>query len=620
MLDARYTNSPDNRKTAPMNRYSVSSHTGERRKILARSLLIGILITFLLTCIELGLFWIINPNHMLGSSVAHQLPSLFALPIHFPVLWLIPLLELAGTTTTAFMTTLPFALHAYLRAVQKEQERYRITHTALATLANAYHTPVTYYPATPDATNASSSAVQTKTQTVSLLNTLQQQAGHLLLLGDSGTGKTLALHLYLSEIASQGWARVRSRDTIPVYISLQDYNAFLLSAIKEGADPPGNLSNPGNASNLNEVIERATLLDFLYETNVSGMHHLRPHLNGLLKQGRLELLCDGLDGVDSAYRAQVSRQLANLMMITQERFVIAAREADYVESQQLIDLVDGGFAAHAVIFPLTPQAMRECIEQYIEAQNNGWHYTAGQLMQVFTTTRLSYLCSNPLLLYTLLDMIAATSIDRAKLLDTRGHLLQAYVMQCIAHERQQPLWRTEAPPATEDLVRFLSTIACAARWSGAFNAVQLMPYIHHEQHATEHMHDEIVAAALLAWLEEHSAHSAISLEQLPQIFDQQAVTFMLRFAQNAALISLNSDGILSFRHEMIAAYFCAEYFLALDTANTVNTAVSTGGNRPVPTMSVTQSFFSDLSRWSEVVALWAGLLDNPTDLAEYFIA
>ncbi len=603
-----------------MNRHSTSSHSGERGKILARSLLVGIILTLLLTCIELGLFWIINPNHLLGTGVAHQLPSLLALPVHFPVLWLIPVIELAGTTVAAFVATRPLALRAYLRDVQREQEHYRIAHTSLAAFANVYNTPVTYYPNTPDASNVSNSSnsnVQAQTQVVSLLNVLQQQESHLLLLGDAGTGKTLALHVYLAAIARQGWTRVRSRATIPVYIPLQDYSAFLLTAVKESVSNAALPSNSENASNPDEVTERATLLDFLYETNLPGMHHLRPHLNSLLKQGRLELLCDGLEEVASAYRAQVSRQLANLMMITQDRFVVAAREADYAESQQFVDLVDGGFAARAIIFPLSSQAMRECIEQYIEVQDNGWHYTAGQLMQIITTTRLRYLCSNPLLLFTLLEMIQATNIERAKVLDTRGRLLQAYVMQRITQEQRQAHWNTETPPAAEELVRFLSIVACAGRWSGSFNAIQLVPRSGHVQPVTEHRGSEIVAEALLAWLDEHPAHSAFSLEQLPQSFDQQSVALMLRFAQSAALLDINAEGMLSFRHEMIAAYLCAEYFLALDSVGSANNANS---NRSIPTSSVTQQFFSDVTQWSEVIALWAGLMDNPTELAETFIA
>src|ERR1700730_1731261 len=87
MVDERFTDSSNNRMTAQANRHLASSHASERGKIVARSLLTGILLTFLLTCIELGLFWIINPNHVLGNGVAHQFSQLLALPVHTPLLW-----------------------------------------------------------------------------------------------------------------------------------------------------------------------------------------------------------------------------------------------------------------------------------------------------------------------------------------------------------------------------------------------------------------------------------------------------------------------------------------------------------------------------------------------------
>ena len=623
MVDERFTDSSNNRMTAQANRHLASSHANERGKIVARSLLTGILLTFLLTCIELGLFWIINPNHVLGNGVAHQFSLLLALPVHVPLLWLIPLIELAGTTVAAFMATRPLALRAYLRDVQSEQERYRVAHTSLATLADAYSTPVTYYQNTPDASNTPDPDIQVQAQAVSLLTVLKQQESHVLLLGDAGSGKTLALHLYLAELARQGWARVRGRSKIPVYIPLQDYSVFLLAAIQERAEHPSHPSNPGNSSDLIEVTERATLLDFLYEANLPGMHHLRPHLNSLLKQGRLELLCDGMDGVASDYRTQVSRQLANLMMITQDRFVITGREADYAESPQLVDLVDGGFVARAVIPPLSAQAIRECVEQFIEKQDNGWHYTAGQLMQIINTSRLRYLCSNPLLLFTLLEMIEAIGIDRAKVLDTRGSLVQAYVLLRIEHEQQQPQWNTETPPSAEDVVRFLSIVACAARWSGAFNTIQLLPQSSHAQNEPIRSTSEKLAEMLLAWLNEHPAYSAFSADSLPQTFDQARVATILSFAQQAALIDIKAEGMISFRYEIFADYFSAEYFLALhsaDSANSTNSTKRSKSNRPVPPISLTQQFLSDDVQWSLVVALWAGLLDNPIDLAEYFLA
>src|SRR5579863_3077350 len=167
MIDERDTNSPDHRMMAPVNRHSASSHANESGKIIARSLLTGILLTILLTCIELGLLWLINPKHMLGTGVAHQFSTLLALPVDTPLLWLIPLIELVGTTVAAFMATRPLALRAYLRDVQAEQERYRVPYTSLATLTNAYNTPVTYYQNTPDGQNAPDPDLQAQARSVS---------------------------------------------------------------------------------------------------------------------------------------------------------------------------------------------------------------------------------------------------------------------------------------------------------------------------------------------------------------------------------------------------------------------------------------------------------------------
>ena len=600
MMKQRSTNAPDNRMIPPVNRYSAPSRVSGRGRILARSLLTGILLTLLLTCIELGIFWLINPRHLLGRSVTHQLIALFALPVHIPALWLIPSVELVGITVAAFMVTRPLALRAYFRDVQKAQEHYRRVHTSLADFANAYQTPVSYYPATPEVADVNNPVGKVQTQLVTLSQVFQQQESHVLLLGEVGAGKTLALRLYLAELARRGWTRNRS--SIPVYIPLQDYGAFLLSATN------------GSAGNSQEEMGQTTLLDFLYETSLPGMHHLRPYLNGLLKQGRLELLCDGLEEVAGIHRMEVSRQLASLMMITQGRCIVAARPVDFEASQQLTDLVDGGFAARAVISPLSSQIMRGCIEQYIETQDNGWQYTAGQLMHSITSSRLRYLCDNPFLLFTLLEMVPTTAIDRIKVLDTRGRLLQAYVMQRITQGRQQPRWQTGTVPITEELARFLSMVACAARWSGMCNAIPLVFQHSRLQFEMEGRESEIIAEALLVWLDEHPAHGAFSPEQLSQNFDQQTVGLLLRFAQSAGLIDINTEGVLSFRHEMIAAYFCAEYFSALESEN------GTSNNQPIPVSSATQDIFFNAAQWSEVVALWAGLLDNPLELADNFIA
>src|SRR5262249_27033816 len=78
---------------------------------------------------------------------------------------------------------------------------------------------------------------------------------------------------------------------------------------------------------------------------------------------------------------------------------------------------------------------------------------------------------------------------------------------------------------------------------------------------------------------------------------------LLQFALSAALIEVTPDGVLSFPHELLAAYFVAEYFF-------------TAMQMATPTLR--PDLLDDIDHWSQPVALWAGLLQNPLELAERF--
>ena len=78
---------------------------------------------------------------------------------------------------------------------------------------------------------------------------------------------------------------------------------------------------------------------------------------------------------------------------------------------------------------------------------------------------------------------------------------------------------------------------------------------------------------------------------------------LLQFAQRAGLIDVGADGVLSFCHELIAAYLVAAYFTTLD-------------NGEQATLTFREELLADAARWSDVVAIWAGLLDDPMLLAE----
>src|SRR2546421_3690180 len=216
-------------------------------------------------------------------------------------------------------------------------------------------------------------------------------------------------------------------------------------------------------------MKRITLLDFLVQSDLPGMRHLRSLLPRLARQGRLLMLCDGLNEVDSNYLTHVGEELARLMHDSRNRLVMTCREVDFREQHDFVQLVNEGRASCAIIYPLQPEQVHEFVERYVERQDQRWQHTAGQIVQVIDRSRLRYHCTNPMMLFTLMGIIDHIGVERGKQIDTRGRLLREYVRQLINYEGRQAKWKRGAP-AQQDVVSFLSKVACAARWANDRNA------------------------------------------------------------------------------------------------------------------------------------------------------
>src|SRR5260370_16674505 len=111
------------------------------------------------------------------------------------------------------------------------------------------------------------------------------------------------------------------------------------------------------------------------------MRHLRLYLNKLLEQVRLLLLCDGLNEVDPRFRTVIASELAELLLVTQNRLVVTSREMDYREQQELILLGNEGHIEWAVIYPLQVEQVRQFIERYVQDQASQGHHPPGHLIQ-----------------------------------------------------------------------------------------------------------------------------------------------------------------------------------------------------------------------------------------------
>jgi len=399
------------------------------------------------------------------------------------------------------------------------------------------------------------------------------------------------------------------------------------------------------------LAKNVTLIDFLCESDLPGMRHIRRYLKKLRVQGRIVFLCDGLNEIDHHYLDAVSAELAYLLRWTRNRLVITCRDVDYRMQPSLKRLVDDGLLMCRELQPLQPEQIHEFVEHYVSEQGDRWTYTPEQILEVIDSSRLRYHCTNPMMLFTFMEIIEGIGVQHDKQIDTRGQLLREYVSQSIERERSQARWSGEAP-AESAVLAFLGEIACAARWANDRNAIKL-PISMAKGKASWASHSEELARELQAWLGEHpqlgpfakdEGGGATGTEGVGEGGGQVAGKLMplqtterggargqgggqgagkltplqtterrgaslpapsklVQFAQSAGLIDVGADGVLSFCHELIAAYLVAAYFSAMDSEQQ-------------PALPICEELLADAARWSEVVAIWAGLLDDPMLLAE----
>ena len=601
MQDAQYPVPTPNRSQNLLSRVTSAR--------LSRSILVGVAVSLLLTCIEIAIIWILYPFRPVVNNGLARLSTVLSLPIHMPLLWFIPFVEIVGISLLAFRIATPLAIRAYLRDVQHAQEAYRTNNTALRSLANVYDAPVTYYQHTPDPVSTNQGEIISLRELPEL-----HRDTSILLMGATGTGKTLALQQYLYYMSQRSRDLKSGQHKIGLYIPLKNYNTFLkkhqpgvstsVIARSDAEDAENEQPIPSH-----ELVPRGTFLTFLLEYDLVGIRHLRPYLRKLLEQGQFCILCDGLDEVDVKYRFAVGRELAEMLLVTQNRFIITCREVDYQQQQKLVELINEGHLEYAVIEPLPLDTVRQFVEQYIHDQGNHWQHTAGQIMQVIEHSRLRYICTNPLMLFAFMEIIDTVGVERGKKLDTRGSLLREYIARLIKRTQARPAWRQNAP-TEQEVVGLLSRIAFAARWSRDPDALQLSSTTNQGGAA----HVTVVAEELQAWLGKHPPQSVFTSEQSAEDYDAARIAQLLQFAQDARLIDISAEGrashdgrVLSFRHELLADYFVATYFSG------------TGQESELVLTALTEEVLSKPGYWSVPIALWAGLMDNPVQLAEAFV-
>jgi len=603
-----------------------SNHRSASSRV-PRNIAIGVGIALILALIE-GAVWLLA----FSGGGTHNISMFLSSAAHTPLFLFVLLLQLIAACILVQVTDRPLALLRYIREVQRAQEQYRAFYTPVNSWPAVYETTVMYVQDSPDP------SVPGQVQSMSMSELAQHLAptsaagqAHQLILGAPGAGKTVLLRLYQYVALQQGRGLIAGRAKIPIFVPLRNYSLYLetgnAASPQEGdagdhkgpprrSSPPSPLRSHALAG-MESLVGTQSLLDFLYASDLPGLRHLRPFLKSLRARGRVLFLCDGLDEVDEACRAAVTMELAEVMGQNQNQLVLTCREVEYRELPQLAQTVAENLVARVQIVPLDGHQVRSFVERFIKEQDpdNKWRHTAGQVMEAIDRSRLRDYCTNPLMLFCLMEIVDEIGVDRGKQLDTRGQLLRAYVGHLIQRERAQARWGNAAP-AEDDVLLMLSELACAARWTNDASAVQL-PLAG----GSREIRVEDLADGLLTWLNEHPAQSLWALDavessdvqgairrELHEPYSREELGRLVQIAQGAGLIEISPGGILSFRHELIAAYFVAEYCMAVRAGHSAGDAENAINHTSVKTRFITP------------VALWAGLLDDPAEYAQRFAA
>ena len=564
------------------------------------------------------------------------LVSLVTLPLllllaYFAFLWLhntdlvlliIPI-ELVIALVIGYSAAKPRAISKYKKAVRKEQERYSRIYTPLAGLQDVYETPVSYRE--PDVG---------LNQKKDIRDLVQSEGTHLLILGLPGSGKTTVLRASLEKV-------LQKNDKIPVYVSMKDYNAYLLNNQR---------ITPYDLLQLQPSEALAVLFDYIRKgSELKEIKYLSPYLPQLSKNNRLLLLCDGLNELKPELQEFVCRGLLYSMDSTQNRVIMTCRELDYREQPILQQLAN--HAAEALIAPLPLNKISEFVERYLTyppAEGYTWNYSAEEITQRVKETSLRYDCANPFMLVTLMKTINGIKPEENRDINSRGRLLRAYISQALDDQLKKD---GSEGLRRKDILLFLSKVACTMRRVRYRNAIRLVsvpssepkkvidsrhpsggkaytPNPHESSGnipggrnvatasgMTRTVSPEELARRLLGWLDEPDldlqtslpTEMELGLEPIHPPYNHPDVTRFLECAKQAQVITISQNGVLSFQHELIAEYFAAEY---LSRMHRKNPAVIPFG----------QELFDEVGSWSEPIAIWAGLVNNPLQLAERLTA
>lgn len=374
----------------------------------------------------------------------------------------------------------------------------------------------------------------------------------LLLTGEDGAGKTLALQHHALEIARAASMRriMSGRQIVPIIVPLARY------ALAEPAA---------------DGIRLGQLADVLRQYGARMLAAQLPHL---LRRGRVMLLFDGLDELSAGQAQDIIKELniALRQRYRNVRVIITCRSAvldDFVEHLPLLKHLP-----QVALLPLTPDEVRSVIRRAGRLDQIGGQSLDAVLGEI-DHDELLPVFRRPALLAMLIDLLA----DGQPAPRTRAKTLAAY---------EEWLFKRAGVVGArvERAQRALGYLALAFKLTGATEITGAQAW--NERDAVK---------ALLA--DSSTAVSSLGSNTRPLAFDETQIVEAIDLGCMAGVLERGHHGVgLRFRHTLLLHLAAARHLDVIDS----------GLGRVSPRLLRPE--------WTEIVILWGGLTADPAGLAD----